>query len=715
MSRGKHWDYVLTCFESVGAVSGGIGTYTRLLLEEFGRPSLGHGQRSVLLLNSARHAAERLDWLPPNVTVRSIPEAASIGGSQLNNLVDLYRQFSFNAMTELRALQERGDTFGYVEVPDFSAEGYYLLKARRYGLLRIDRVGVRLHSPLLMLHEDNDSRAEATSQAFRFYDEERTVYRLADDVLYGGDAMLQRVLALLPPELARQVRLKAVKIPHPWPPPRHLGRPLEQRSRARPKDIGYVGRLEWRKGVDLLVKAAVRLLEERPGAARFHFFGRDTQTFRGRSIRAYLDKLIPPHLVEHFVFHDYVPQQELWSKHLPAMDGFVFPSRFENYPNVLLEVLELGRPVLVSSSGCMPEMAARFPTVTAYEPSDCAELARLLSSRVIDGSGPTDVRELYKQQREEMHARIVDGYSSLVRARPVITEAARADGLLSIAFIVAHYQQSAWLGSLLGSIESQRRPGDEVIVVDDCSSPEEADGALETVRAFGARYLTTPRNGGPSVSRNLGAAASKAELLYFVDADDELQPESVDLLRRVMAEHGDIDVTTGFFQAFGDEHHAWAAYDPTVPTILTENASHCGILIRRAVFEGVGGYQERQRLHFEDWELNMRLALSGARFEVVPVISYRYRVRKSAGRNSTHPEFFQSSYEGCLRRALGAFEAQVDPRVRELLVARLVGPEREAPKEPPVLRHRIADRVNGLLKRTPLHSTLKHVLEVLDS
>ena len=40
-------------------------------------------------------------------------------------------------MRRLMQLQKLGHTFGCVEVPDYMAEGYYLCKARHFGLLKI--------------------------------------------------------------------------------------------------------------------------------------------------------------------------------------------------------------------------------------------------------------------------------------------------------------------------------------------------------------------------------------------------------------------------------------------------------------------------------------------------------------------------------------------------------------------------------------------------
>ena len=698
----KHWSFVITCFEPVTRVSGGIGTYTRLLLDRLGRSKVGN----VLFITASRNRPKAPNDGSPDVTTLFIDEHVRFGpDSPLNNMADPYRHFGFGAMTALMELEKKGHTFGYVEIPDFAAEGYFLLKARRFGMLNVGRVGVRLHSPLLMLHEDNRTMPMCDPNAFRFHSEERFVYEHADDVLYGGDAMLERVIGLLPPALGSAVRKKSRKIPHPWP--ASMTRKSKVEAVKVPK-LGYVGRLEMRKGVDLVIRALVRLMSKSDVRFELHCFGRDTNTWRQGSFKDYLLSLIPDHLRPFFVFHDYVEQKTLWKEKLPEMSAFVFPSRFENYPNVLLEVLEFGRPVLVAEHGCMPEMGRRFPFVTAINPLDEEAFAHALGEMSKNTERWPGVQRLYEDVRDDLMELLDAGYADLAKTKAA-TPKAKAAKQPKISFVVAHHNHATWLDSLFRSIHTQRAEGDEIIVVDDGSNRMNREEAQRITAAWGERFIARPVAGGPSVARNEGIKAAKNELIYIVDSDDELAPKTVSVLRNALASHPKLGAVIGFFWAFGDEHHAWAAYDPVVENILIENSTHCGLLIRRSVLKKLGGYSEAQRLHYEDWELNMRLALAGVPVEVVPLVSYRYRVNKSKGRNSVNNQLMGYSYEQAVENALASIDgSQVDwtrfSRMVRMLLAR---PSWQPPSPPPPLRHVIVDRLNLALKPTPLHSPIK--------
>jgi glycosyltransferase involved in cell wall biosynthesis/GT2 family glycosyltransferase len=714
-SSPRHWDYVITCFEPIVKVTGGIGTYTRLLLEELERlEGLGR-PLEILFFTGERQRSPELAALCPSVHVAFVPDVAKVGNNPLNNLSDPYRHFGFGVMQQMRALANAGHTFGLVETPDYSAEGYYVLKARRFGLLNIGRTAVRLHSPLFMLHVDNDSMPWCDNSAFRFHDMERYVLRHADMVLYGGDAMLERVCSLAPKDLAEAIRAKAFKVPHPWPPP-HTSAPV--RSVGGLVKLGYVGRLEFRKGVDLLVQAALKAL--RKTDFELHLFGRDTDSWRQSSMRAQLERFIGEHPSrQRIIFHDYIPQKELWARHLPAMDAFVFPSRFENYPNVLLEVLSLGRPTLVSRFGCMPEMAAAFPFTRSFDPFDRDGFVRELTSLVQSPQGAAAPVERYERERARMREELQRGYGLALAPGPSRKRAQRPlkQRGPSIAFLVAHYNQSKFLPKLLSSLERELEDRDEVLVIDDCSTPKEAAQAQSIVKKAGHRFLQTPANAGPSVARNLGLEEARADALYIIDADDEVEPNSTNILRAALANHPDLQVVSGYFQAFGDETHAWASYDPIPETILLENSTHCGILIRREAMKKLGGYADAQRDHFEDWELAMRLALTGVAFEVLPIVTYRYRVRRARGRNTTRHHLMGYSYEHAVRRALAGIRPEALDWVRfsrlvETLVARSQSVNGR-PAPPPVareVRYEVADRLNLLVKPMPIHKPLRRLV-----
>ncbi len=157
----------------------------------------------------------------------------------------------------------------------------------------------------------------------------------------------------------------------------------------------------------------------------------------------------------------------------------------------------------------------------------------------------------------------------------------------------------------------------ELIVVDDGSTDDSASSA----RKAGALVVTIPTPQGPAAARNLGAKAAGASLIFFLDADVAVHPET---LSRAMAK---FEADPGLAALFGSYDDA-----PASPGLVSQyrNLLHhfvhqngpfldetrpvhtfwtgCG-LIRRDLFLEFGGFDPSlyPRPAIEDIELGYRL------------------------------------------------------------------------------------------------------------
>jgi glycogen(starch) synthase len=176
-----------------------------------------------------------------------------------------------------------------------------------------------------------------------------------------------------------------------------------RRADAERVRVVFVGRLERRKGVDVLLAAAERLLPAHPDA-ELVLVGKDTEnTETGEGYRESFERRFPEgsDLRQRVRFLGLVDEDELYRQYAEA-DIFCAPSRYESFGLVLLEAMMFGKPVVACRAGGMPEIVEEHGNGYLAEPGDVESLARclerLLESEERRAAFGRRSRELFERQ-----------------------------------------------------------------------------------------------------------------------------------------------------------------------------------------------------------------------------------------------------------------------------------------------------------------------------
>jgi glycosyltransferase involved in cell wall biosynthesis len=118
---------------------------------------------------------------------------------------------------------------------------------------------------------------------------------------------------------------------------------------------------------------------------------------------------------------------------------------------------------------------------------------------------------------------------------------------IKVTVVVPSYNSGDHIERLVGSLLGQSLPPSqyEVILVDDGSTdatPQRFDELAATYPHI--RTIHIPNSGWPGRPRNLGADAASGEYVYFVDADDWLEPEALERMYD-MGRRNDSDIVIG--------------------------------------------------------------------------------------------------------------------------------------------------------------------------
>lgn len=105
-----------------------------------------------------------------------------------------------------------------------------------------------------------------------------------------------------------------------------------------------------------------------------------------------------------------------------------------------------------------------------------------------------------------------------------------------ISIIIPVYNCQKYLSRCIDSILSQAISNYEIILVDDGSSDESGQICDNYAELNDNIKVIHIENGGVSIARNTGISFSKGEWLWFVDADDWIQENSLNVLNDILSQ-----------------------------------------------------------------------------------------------------------------------------------------------------------------------------------
>ncbi|MGH9785996.1 MAG: glycosyltransferase family 2 protein [Terriglobia bacterium] len=228
-----------------------------------------------------------------------------------------------------------------------------------------------------------------------------------------------------------------------------------------------------------------------------------------------------------------------------------------------------------------------------------------------------------------------------------------------LSFVLVNYKVGRELAECVQSLQQvQNDLACEFIVVD--NSPPDASTLLADRGLGNLRVLSNPQNVGYAAACNLGARACRAPYIWFLNPDVRYVRGSVTGLLgwldrnpwaalagpRVLNPDGTRQFscrsfpswTTSFSHRYSALTRAFPA-NPLSQGYLRMNldgkptevdwASGCCLLVRRAIFEELGGFDEGYFLFFEDVDLAHRLKRRGGQCAYYPQVEFTHAIGSS--------------------------------------------------------------------------------------
>lgn len=694
---------------------GGIGTY----VSEMSAVLAAAGHEVHVLTGPHEDVLSRGPALRPGVRFHCVEMES--GRAALDAYPTFPMRYSMAVYEALERLAADGP-FDYIEFPDYHAEGYFALRAKR-TLGRFGRtvMAVRLHSPA-WLCRGADGDARLTLELAHIEHMERSAVAEADVVIAPGRRVLERVVGGMEGSNSHRPRHEIVPLPVDHA---RLLRELgageiadraETRSADPTPEVLFFGKLQHLKGPQDVVAAALILLG-RGAPARFRLIGNDSPTSPfGKSMLAHLQARIPAGFRDRFTFEPARPRDQLAAA-IRAATVVCLPSRWEAFPMVCLEALALGAPVVASDAGGLSEIIEHRASGLLFPAGDPEALASALDTLLGDAAlrarlgeaGPARVRALcnpsavLRQLEAVVHTNASQPSPQPATPRPTPSRPA-------VSILIPYYNLGPYLPETLASVRRQTVIDYEIILIDDGSTDPQSIDLLATLPPD-IRIIRKP-NGGLSSARNAGLATARGRWVLPLDADDLIEPTLLEsALSAAAADPGlsYISPLVAYFTADpASPTGGWVPLGPDRDLLVAQNigGAASGTLIDREAALAVGGY-DTSLPSYEDWDFWCRLAESGRRGTVIPEFLLRYRVRGDSMYRTVALERHAAlhSYIIAAHPRLPA-----DPTRSTRILASLAASDPAATARALInenLRYRVVDRMNAALKRTGLQTPLK--------
>jgi hypothetical protein len=197
-----------------------------------------------------------------------------------------------------------------------------------------------------------------------------------------------------------------------------------------------------------------------------------------------------------------------------------------------------------------------------------------------------------------------------------------------VSVVIATRNRLAFLREAVASVRAQTLGNWELIVVDDASSDGTAEW-LGTEEACPARAILLCCRRERSAARNAGLAQARGEWVMFLDDDDLLVPEALELLyRRTERASGLVAVAGACLRL--EERGPWRPAHPHLPRLFREPWRHALLgwwpapgrtVFRAEAVREAGGWDEAMSVA-EDHELWLRVGKAGSLATIPQVVTH---------------------------------------------------------------------------------------------
>lgn len=319
----------------------------------------------------------------------------------------------------------------------------------------------------------------------------------------------------------------------------------------------------------------------------------------------------------------------------------------ENIHELTLHLLNAGVPVLAADLDGMSDLVPDDLRKKISIPTNPAGIAAKMREILNEGYGDVDFDSKISSIRQawlDLDNDLARDHGTKDSSR--VEPAKSRDSLPCVSICMVHHDRPKYLEQAIASVEKQDYQNFELVLVDDGS---DTPGAKQYLQELEPRFaergwqLIRQRNKYLGAARNEAARHAKGQYILFMDDDNLAKPNEVSTFVKVAIETRS-DILTCVNDLFSGEdipdmHRAkvrWLHIGGALSVGVFRNCfGDANALIKREVFERVGGFTEDYGITHEDWEFFARAVLAGYHLEPVVEPLFWYRANEGSMIKST--------------------------------------------------------------------------------
>ncbi len=237
-----------------------------------------------------------------------------------------------------------------------------------------------------------------------------------------------------------------------------------------------------------------------------------------------------------------------------------------------------------------------------------------------------------------------------------------------VSVVVPCYNQGHFLDETLQSVLDQSYSNWECIIVNDGSTDSTDRIAKNWVKRDNRFKYSYKENAGLSSARNTGIKVSKGEFILPLDSDDIIHESFLKKLVPELKNDETLAIVSCFSNFFIDNIsnvvYKSKPSGSSYKNLLFENNLIATSLFRKSCWQEVGGYDEKMKNGFEDWEFWVSITKRGHKYKIIEEFLFFYRRTQESMLANTlknhrianmeyvfekHKDFYKENYDNTIQ------------------------------------------------------------------